>query len=272
MFSKDVKQGGVDRKTGTELYFDIDQTWRVPNVLPNSLNFVLRTTRSPETLAGSVHQAVAALDPAVPVIKLRSMDDVFDEAIGRPRLLAELLGMFAGLALLLAAIGSYGVLAYMVTERRREIGIRMALGADRASVLQMVLGQGLRLTVAGVAIGLAVAVAVNRLLASLLYGVAPIRPAHDGDGRRNHGRGRGRCLLPAGARRDARRSDDRPPRRIAGRTRRGSKTFESSSLCAPRSRCRGAQSSASAPRRRGTNDQELLILPCQSETVAARAS
>jgi predicted permease len=173
---KDVKQGGVDKRTGTELYFDIDQVWRVPNTLPKSLNLVLRTTRTPEALAGSIHEAVASLDPSVPVIKLRAMDDVFDEAIGRPRLLADLLGMFAGLALLLASIGSYGVLAYIVTERRREIGIRMALGADRSSVLQMVLGQGLRLTIAGVAIGLAVALAVNRLLASLLFGVAPFDP------------------------------------------------------------------------------------------------
>jgi ABC-type antimicrobial peptide transport system permease subunit len=86
-----------------------------------------------------------------------------------------LLAMFAGLALLLAAIGSYGVLSYTVTERRREIGIRMALGADRASVLQMVLGQGMRLT-AGVAIGLAVAFSLNRLLTSLLFGVAPFDP------------------------------------------------------------------------------------------------
>jgi putative ABC transport system permease protein len=173
---KDVKQGGVDRKTGTELYFDIDQTWRVPDVLPNSLNFVLRTTRPADALAGAIHQAVSVLDPAVPVIRLRGMDEVFEEAIGRPRLLADLLAMFAGLALLLAAIGSYGVLSYMVTERRREIGIRMALGADRSSVLQMVLGQGMRLTVTGAAIGLAVAFSLNRLLASLLFGVAPFDP------------------------------------------------------------------------------------------------
>jgi predicted permease len=174
---KDVKQGGLERKTGTELYFDIDQVWRVPNALPSALNFVMRTTLPPDALAGTIHQAVSELDPALPIIKLRGMDEVFDEAIGRPRLLADLLGIFAGLALLLAAIGSYGVLAYMVTERRREIGIRMALGADRGSVLQMVLGQGLRLTVLGVVIGLAAALGVSRVLSSLLFGVAPFDPA-----------------------------------------------------------------------------------------------
>jgi putative ABC transport system permease protein len=117
-----------------------------------------------------------SLDPTLPVVKLQSMDDVFAEAIGRPRLLAQLLGIFGGLALLLAAIGSYGVLSYMVTERRREIGIRMALGADRASVLRMVLSQGLRLTFVGVVVGLAAAFALNRVLASLLFGVRPSDP------------------------------------------------------------------------------------------------
>jgi len=175
---KDVKQGGVDQKTGTELYLNLEQ---IATKLPTfgsigTVNIVMRTTQPASTLAGTINQAVAALDSSLPIEKLRSMDDAFGEAIGRPRLLAQLLGIFAGLAILLAAIGSYGVLSYMVTERRREIGIRMALGADRASVMRMVLSQGLRLTLAGVTAGLAAAFALNRVLASLLFGVRPTDP------------------------------------------------------------------------------------------------
>jgi ABC-type antimicrobial peptide transport system permease subunit len=101
------------------------------------------------------------------------MDEVFAESIRRPRLLAQLLGGFAGLGLLLAAIGTYGVLSYVVAERRREIGIHMALGADRARVLGQVMKQGLLLTIVGVVAGVAAAFALNRLIASLLFGVQP---------------------------------------------------------------------------------------------------
>jgi ABC-type antimicrobial peptide transport system permease subunit len=101
------------------------------------------------------------------------MDSVFAESIRRPRLLAQLLGAFAGLALLLAAIGTYGVLSYMVTERRREIGIRIALGAAPSHMLTQIVRQGLQVTALGVTIGLAGALAVNRLIASLLFGVQP---------------------------------------------------------------------------------------------------
>jgi predicted permease len=174
---KDVKQGGVDKKTGTELYFDADQLATVlPSFTAGTMNVAVRTALTPEALAATVGHAVKTLDPSLPIVKSRTMDDVFTEAIGRPRLLAGLLGVFAALALVLAAIGSYGVLAYLVTERRREIGIRMALGADRASVLQMILSQGLRLTTAGIVCGLIVAFAMNRALASLLFGVTPSDP------------------------------------------------------------------------------------------------
>jgi len=174
---KDVKQGGVDKKTGTELYFNFEQlTTSVPNFGIGTMNIVLRTTQTADALGGTIRSIVSGLDPSLPIVKMRSVEDVFAESIGRPRLLAQLLGIFAGLAILLAAIGSYGVLSYMVTERRREIGIRMALGADRSSVLQMILRQGLQLTALGILAGLSAAFALNRLLASLLFGVKPTDP------------------------------------------------------------------------------------------------
>jgi putative ABC transport system permease protein len=119
---------------------------------------------------------VREADPSVPIVRLRDMDTVFDVSITRPRLLAQLLGGFAGLALLLAAIGTYGVLSFMVAERRREIGIRMALGAGQGDVLGQVLKQGLTLTTIGVVIGLAGALGINRLISSLLFGVQPTDP------------------------------------------------------------------------------------------------
>jgi ABC-type antimicrobial peptide transport system permease subunit len=104
------------------------------------------------------------------------MDAVFAESIRRPRLMAQLLGAFAGLALLLAALGTYGVLSYMVTERRREIGVRMALGAARSSVIALVMKQGLQATAIGIIAGVAGAVIANRLIATLLFGVQPTDP------------------------------------------------------------------------------------------------
>jgi predicted permease len=167
--AKDVRQRGVERPAGTELYISLDQH----GVSPPSMNVVMRTTLSPAALSGTIGRVVSEVDAAVPVVRLRDLDSVFAESIRRPRLLAQLLGAFAGLALLMAAIGTYGVLSYMVTERRREIGIRVALGAARSHVLKQILKQGLQLTAIGVTIGLAGALAVNRLIATLLFGVQP---------------------------------------------------------------------------------------------------
>ena len=167
--AKDVRQRGVERAAGSELYISLDQH----GVSPPSMNVVMRTTLPPAALSGTIERVVREVDAAVPVVRLRDMDSVFAESIRRPRLLAQLLGAFAGLALLLAAIGTYGVLSYMVTERRREIGIRVALGAARSDVLTHIMKQGLQVTAIGIAIGLAGAVALNRLIASLLFRVQP---------------------------------------------------------------------------------------------------
>jgi predicted lysophospholipase L1 biosynthesis ABC-type transport system permease subunit len=178
--AKDVKQGGVDKKTGTEIYLLIDQLAMLKpplNFVPTTLHIVLRTTLPPASLRTTLESIVREGDPSVPIVRLRDMESVFNQSIERPRLLAQLLGGFAGLALLLAAIGTYGVLSYMVAERRREIGIRMALGADQGNVLSQVLKQGLTLTTIGVVVGLAGAFAMNRLIASMLFGVQPTDPA-----------------------------------------------------------------------------------------------
>jgi len=171
--AKDVKQGGIDQKTGTEFYQFLDQFAGEGPGGPETMNLVLRTTMRPTALAQTIEGAVREVDRSVPVVRFQGMDDVFAESIRRPRLLAQLIGAFAGLALLLAAVGTYGVLSYMVAERRREIGIRLALGADHSRVMGQILKQGLVLTAVGVVAGLAGALGLNRLIASLLFGVQP---------------------------------------------------------------------------------------------------
>jgi predicted permease len=167
--AKDVRQRGVERPPGSELYLSLDQE----RVAPPTMNVVIRTTLPPAALSRRIQQVVREVDAGVPVVRLRDMDSVFEESIRRPRILAQLLGVFGGLALLLAVIGTYGVLSHVVTERRREIGIRVALGATSADVLTQILKQGLQVTTIGVAIGISGALVVNQLIASLLFGVRP---------------------------------------------------------------------------------------------------
>jgi predicted permease len=174
---RDVKQGGVSAKTGSELYFLNAQGPVATGFAPRNMNIVLRTTLPPESLAPQIRRIVGSMDPTLPIVKLRSMDEVFAESVSRPRFLAQLLGLFAGLALLLAAIGTYGILSYSVSERRREIGIHMALGATRADVLGMVLAQGFRLTIVGLMVGVAASFGLTRLLRAQLFNVKPSDPA-----------------------------------------------------------------------------------------------
>jgi predicted permease len=174
---KDVKQGGVAEEPGTELYMLNDQVPRfTPNALAN-MNFVVRSPRPLGTLGPEYRRIVQALDPTLPLIRLRSMEDVIGDSVAQPRFLTTLLSVFATLALVLAAVGTYGILSYLVAERKQEIGIRMALGADRGGILRLVLYRGLLLSVLGLAVGLAGAVALTRVMASLLFNVRPTDPA-----------------------------------------------------------------------------------------------
>jgi predicted permease len=174
--AKDVKQGGLDQKVGTELYLNVEQSPRIGGYTPSDYEFVVRTARDVAAVNSAVQSAVHGLDPALPIIRLRSMNDVFGDSVSRQRFLSVLLAIFAAVALLLAAIGTYGVLSYLVTERQREIGIRVALGASAGGIVRLVLGQGLTIAVLGIFSGVIGALALARLTQSLLFGVSPTDP------------------------------------------------------------------------------------------------
>ena len=141
-----------------------------------SVTLVARTAGSPAELAALLPRRLAALDPRVPAFDVKTMDEHLRFALLPARLAAAVLGSFGTVALLLAALGLYGVMSYVVSQRRREVGIRMALGARRSDVIRLVLGHGMRLTVAGAACGLAAALALTRLVSGLLYGISPTDP------------------------------------------------------------------------------------------------
>jgi putative ABC transport system permease protein len=137
---------------------------------------VVRTKNDPIALAGSIRHEVAALDPEQPVAGVATMDELMEASTAQPRFRTFLLGSFAGVALLLSAIGIYGVMAYTVSRRTREVGVRMALGARPVDILKLVFGESMTLTLLGVGVGLAGAYAVTRVLSSLLFGVTTTDP------------------------------------------------------------------------------------------------
>lgn len=173
----DVKQQGLAASTGTEIYLPMRQLNDAAGFAPRDMFGIVRSaTSDPLAVLPSVRAAVASLDASLPVANVRTMEQVFGRSVARPRFLMTLLLVFAAVALFLAAIGIYGVLSYAVAERTNEIGIRMALGADRSAVLRLVVGQAMTLAGTGVALGLVGSAALSRLLASLLFGVTATDP------------------------------------------------------------------------------------------------
>ena len=146
--------------------------WYVPQ-FPNSfMTVVARTSTDPQSIVTAAKAQIQSIDPAIPVSKIRTMNDVVSESVREPRFTTVLLGIFAGLALLLAGIGLYGVISYSVSQRQHELGIRMALGARPSDVWSMVIREGMGLSLAGSAIGFIAALFLARYLSTLVYGVS----------------------------------------------------------------------------------------------------
>jgi putative ABC transport system permease protein len=148
-----------------------------PQYSPPKMNLVVRAAAHPKNLAAALRDTVGSIDKDVTLSAVRSMDQVIGSSVSQPRFSSQLLALFATLALVLAAIGLYGLMAYSVTQRRTEIGVRMALGASQSDVLRLVLGRGAILAVTGVALGLIAAFALTRLLSTLLFQVSPTDPS-----------------------------------------------------------------------------------------------
>jgi predicted permease len=140
------------------------------------MSLVVRANSSPELLGDAVRQVVRRIDPSLAVADVQLMDQITDASVATPRFAFVLVGLFAGLAILLAAIGTYGVIAYSVSQRTPEFGLRMALGAQRTDVLRLVLKQATQLVLTGTAIGVILALIMGRVLTSLIYGVSPADP------------------------------------------------------------------------------------------------
>jgi predicted permease len=163
----DMRRTGLDRPVRYETFLPL--RWR-----PYSqMTFVLRTSREPLSFAPALRAAVRAVDPALPVYEVKSMDELLSDRVAQRRFSMALLGTFAALALVLGLVGVYGVTSYLVAQRTREVGLRLALGAQPRTVVRMVVRQGMVVAAVGVGAGLVGALALTRLMAGLLYEVSP---------------------------------------------------------------------------------------------------
>jgi len=167
---RNIKHDGLDVDGVPNVYVPVNQ------LLGRVLSLALRTSLPASTLEAQIREAVHGVDPSLPVFGVNSMDEVLDASLASRRFSANLVAGFAAVALLLASIGIYGLLAYMVGQRSREIGLRMALGAGRVDVLKLILQKGVLLAVAGIVAGMIAAALSASFMASLLYGVRPRDP------------------------------------------------------------------------------------------------
>ena len=161
-------KASLDSEAGQQMYvpYAQDTGW-------SGMSLVIRTNGEPTSLAGAVRNEIRSVDKSIPVFNVKTMDEVLAISVGPQRAPMLLLSAFAGVALILAMIGIYGVTAYHVTQRTQEIGIRMALGAQMKDVVKLVLRGGMVLAAAGIGLGLVGAFALTRLMRSLLFGVQP---------------------------------------------------------------------------------------------------
>jgi putative ABC transport system permease protein len=166
----DVRQMGLDTPAEPTVY------WPHAELVLSEMTVVLRTEKDPLALVAAAHNELLQLDPEQPMAAISTMDELLAGSVSRSRFTMLVLGVFAALALVLACVGIYGVIAFSVLERTQEFGIRMALGANQRDVLRLVLGQGTRLTLLGVGLGIVAALVVTRLMATLLYGVSVTDP------------------------------------------------------------------------------------------------
>jgi len=140
------------------------------------MTIVVRSSSAQQPLVSAVREKITELDPDLPLTDIRPMEKVVSVSVAQPRLLTGLVGVFAGIALLLAAVGIYGVMAYSVAQRSHEMGLRMALGAVPGDIFRLVVGQGLRLVLVGIGIGFLASLGLTRLLSTLLYGTSANDP------------------------------------------------------------------------------------------------
>ena len=167
----DIRARGFDGVPEPAMYFAYPQTRATAYFMPRSMNLVVRTSGDPLRIANQVKAIVRSIDATVPVSNVRTLEQVVGVSVANRRFSTTLLGSFAALALVLAGVGIFGVISYGVSERRLEFGVRMALGAERSRVVASVLGEGLRMTLVGVAFGVVGAAGVLRALRSLVVGV-----------------------------------------------------------------------------------------------------